>query len=244
MLLVYSAVILNITIDNCRLDDHNMAKIDALFHGKKETDLIKLPSLNFLSNFGFETAADEQDVIDAEKASAEEGAFDDNGSVASSMSSDSKSRTFSIMSNYDLGTASYSGIHEFSKTSPAMLGKQYNDHSDNLLKRVVPAAPLQTNFAIQTASASAYAANNGQQGERFIATAPSMQPNTHYREVHRAATAQGFSTGKLFQIGSSSPRISTTQQADQKLFIFDAPENEGICFFCLLFLSLHFLMIM
>lgn len=209
-----------------------MAKIDALFHGKKETDLIKLPPLNFLSNFGFETAADEQDVIDAEKANAENGAFDDNGSIGSSMSSDSRSRTFSIMSNYDLGTASYSGIHEFSKTSPAMLGKQFNDHNgnDNLLKRVNPTAPLDTNFAIQTASASAFAANNGKQGERIIATAPSMQPNVHYREVHRAATAQGFSTGKLFQIGSSSPRLSSTQQVEQKLLTFDAPENEGTYF--------------
>ena len=214
-----------------RLDEHNIAKIDALFQGKKETDLMKLPSLNFLSNFGFESAADEQD----ERASAGEDTKHYHESIASSMSSDSKSRTFSILTNYDLGTASYSGIHKFSKTAPAMLGKRFEEgNNDNLLKKVVPKAPLQTNFAIQTASASAYAANSGVRGDRMVATAPSMQPNVHYREVHREATAQGSSTGKLFQIGSSSPRAPSTEQANQQMLTYDEPIKEGKFLFAII----------
>jgi len=193
-----------------RIDDHNMAKLDALFHGKKEQDIVALPDMSFLSNFGFEDAADIEDLKNADNEASGVGNFD-TGSIGSSLSSDTRSRAFSVLSDYDLGTNSYSGIHEgvMAKTAPAMNSVRFatNDglntsSNTNMLKRMDPTMSRSANFAVHTASAAAYV-SNARNAHSSGANLPKMHSNTHYRNIKTASSAS------LFRIGesSNSPRL-------------------------------------
>lgn len=194
--------------------------------------------MKFLSNFGFETAVEEQAVLDSEKGNADDKYFtdiNDERSVGSSISSDSRSRVFSVMSDYDLGTSSYSAIHQFSKTAPPMLG------NNDIYKKMVPAAPIGDNLAVLTASAAAYVANlkaSSDHDERVARTAPIMHPNVHYTEVSRAATAQGSATANLFRIGSNSPRLPPIQPRSMLTNGITMEDSvEGMCQYIMLLSS-------
>ena len=225
-----------------RIDDHNMAKLDALFHGKKEHNIVALPNMSFLSNFGFEDAADIEDLKHADTEAAGPGNFD----TASSLSSDTRSRAFSVLSDYDLGTNAYSDIHEglMAKSAPILTSASFAscdglNNTNNIMRRMDPMMSRYENFAVQTATAAAYASNS-HTAPNIGANLPKMHSNAHYRDIKTAFSKTPFRIGD----SSSSPRLPAIRSTAEILQSQDNNLVEGMKFIIIIyFLNLSLLLV-